>query len=136
MLLAALGATLWIAAGVRAQPAQAAADCGSSLGPAVRRIQHAGLTLAWNAQAQPIPLDRHFQLDIVICGGLVDSLRVDADMPAHRHGMNYRAMVDRTAADRFRARGLLFHMAGRWRLIFDLDRGDQRLRLVDELDLR
>ena len=50
-------------------------------------------------------------------------LRVDADMPAHRHGMNYRAKVSPKGDGRYVAEGLLFHMPGHWRLIFDVERG-------------
>ena len=40
-------------------------------------------------------------------------------MPAHRHGMNYRATVSTLSPGVYRAEGLMFHMPGRWRVIFD-----------------
>ncbi|MBL8331403.1 MAG: hypothetical protein JNJ71_21385 [Rubrivivax sp.] len=129
-----------------APPAQAAAsapaaaasapDCGAELGPAVRRVSQGPVTLAWVSLPQPLPLDRHFELDVVVCGAQPTGLRVDADMPAHRHGMNYRASVQQASLGRYRAAGLLFHMPGRWRLIFDLDLAGQRLRLSDPIELR
>lgn len=103
---------------------------------AVRRVAAEGLELAWRARTQPIPLHRMVELDIVLCGPAVQQLQVDADMPAHRHGMNYRATVEALGEGRYRARGLLFHMAGRWRLLFDVDRDGRRLRLADEIVLR
>jgi hypothetical protein len=78
----------------RAAPGAAAA------GPALR----AGHRRLPTRPAQPLPV----------------ALRVDADMPAHRHGMNYRTTVTALGDGRFRAEGLMFHMAGRWRLLFDL----------------
>jgi hypothetical protein len=62
---------------------------------------------------------RHFALDVVVCAragaALPVALRVDADMPAHRHGMNYRPTVRALGDGRYRADGLMLHMAGRWR---------------------
>ena len=111
-------------------------SCGESLGSGVRRVGAGALTLAWLPRPQPIPLDRHFQLELELCGARADALRVDADMPAHRHGMNYRASVVQTGPGRYQAEGLLFHMPGRWRLIVDIDEGGRRHRLTDDITLR
>ena len=43
-------------------------------------------------------------------------VRVDATMPAHRHGMNYRPSVHNEGAGRWRVEGLLWHMSGLWEL--------------------
>jgi hypothetical protein len=51
-------------------------------------------------------------------------------MPAHRHGMNYRAKVIPQGAGRWRAEGLMFHMPGRWQFVFDVDAGGRRDRLT------
>ena len=59
-------------------------------------------------------------------------------MPAHRHGMNYRARVsvrDDGAYSAYSAEGLMFHMPGRWRLIFDLEVAGQDSRLTHDLEL-
>jgi hypothetical protein len=47
---------------------------------------------------------------------------VDAQMPEHRHGMNYRPTVSATGNGRYVAEGLLFHMPSRWQLRFDVER--------------
>ena len=47
---------------------------------------------------------------------------IDAHMPAHGHGMNYRPTATRDAPGRFRFTGLMLHMPGTWRLTFDLSR--------------
>jgi hypothetical protein len=89
---------------------------------------------------QPAPaVGRHFGIDMVVCpragASLPVSLRVDADMPAHRHGMNYRPTVRTLGEGRYRAEGLLFHMAGKWRLMFDLSADGRLERLSHEIDL-
>ena len=52
-------------------------------------------------------------------------VRLDAHMPEHRHGMNYRVKVVPLADGRYRSEGWLFHMPGRWEFVFDL--GAERL---------
>ncbi len=123
--------------------APAWAGCGDSLPAAQRQLAGGdGLQIAFAAQPAPLALGRHFALDIVVCPAagqpMPASLLVDADMPAHRHGMNYRASVSAQGAGRFRADGLMFHMAGRWRLIFDLPAtgGAPARRITHSVDLR
>lgn len=134
-------AALLLAGTLAAGTAQAA--CGDSLPAAHRLLAEAdGLQLAFAPRPAPLPLGRHFTLDIVVCPAagqpLPATLAVDADMPAHRHGMNYRSTVTALGDGRFRADGLMFHMAGRWRLLFDLPAaaGQPPRRLSREIDLR
>jgi hypothetical protein len=83
---------------------------------------------------------RHFDLDFVVCSSAAvrddAAIQVDADMPVHRHGMNYRATVSMVSAGVYRAEGLMFHMPGRWRVIFDLPLEGRTLRLTRELDVQ
>ncbi|MBL8352082.1 MAG: FixH family protein [Burkholderiaceae bacterium] len=119
----------------------AAAACGDAL-PAAARLQAeaTGWQLAFAPRPAPLAVGRPFALDIVVCPPagqpLPATLKVDAEMPAHRHGMNYRASVKPLGSGRWQAEGLMFHMPGRWRVLFDLDRpGQPPLRLASELDL-
>ena len=124
-----------------AQAAALAADCAAQLRSALAAtareravlqalpVQGAGgeMRLVFAPRLQPLRTGRHFALDIQLCapayGPLPGPLRVDADMPAHRHGMNYRATLRAMGGGRFEAEGLMFHMPGRWRFVFELDRG-------------
>jgi hypothetical protein len=56
-------------------------------------------------------------------------------MPEHRHGMNYRPTLASRGDGRYLAEGLLFHMPGRWRLLFDLERDGRRVRLTADVPL-
>jgi hypothetical protein len=49
--------------------------------------------------------------------------------------MNYRPTVRALGDGRYRADGLLLHMAGRWRLLFELTADGRLDRLAHELDL-
>jgi hypothetical protein len=55
-----------------------------------------------------------------LCPADAQLLRVDATMPEHRHGMNYRPTVKPLGDGRWRAEGLLWHMSGRWQLRLDV----------------
>jgi hypothetical protein len=54
-------------------------------------------------------------------------------MPAHRHGMNYRAHVAAKGEGRYLAEGLLFHMPGRWQFAFDIERPGRVERLTHDV---
>ena len=120
-------------------PAGAAA-CGDDL-PAAGRIalEQGGTTLAFAPRPAPIAIGRHFSVDVVVCATDKATrrplVRVDAEMPAHRHGMNYRATIRAIGGERYAADGLMFHMPGRWRFIFDLGSGADALRMTHEVDI-
>jgi cytochrome c peroxidase len=71
-----------------------------------------------------ISLGKHFSVEIAACAKpgnpAPETLRVDAQMPEHRHGMNYAPTVTPAGPGRWRAEGLLFHMQGRWEFVFEL----------------
>lgn len=128
--------------------APAALACGEPL-PAATRLLAApaspaaeGWQLALAPQPAPLAVGRPLALDIVLCPppgqALPASLAVDAWMPAHRHGMNYRATVRALGNGRYRAEGLLLHMPGHWQLTFEwpADAGQVPLRLVLDVTLR
>ena len=66
----------------------------------------------------------------------VAGLRVDATMPEHRHGMNYRPSVRQVSPGRWRAEGLMFHMPGRWEFVFQPHDGRREDRLTVSEDVR
>lgn len=129
-----LSAALWLAASA-AQGADGL--CGRSLGNAATRLADGSVVLAFKPTITPIPLGKHFAVDFVLCpaGPGVDEVRVDAQMPEHRHGMNYRASVRNLGNGSYHADGLLFHMPGRWELIFDVRRGSTVQRLSQALQI-
>ncbi|HJQ59298.1 MAG TPA: hypothetical protein VJ890_20500 [Vineibacter sp.] len=100
----------------------------------MRSATHA---VAWRPAPLSIPLAAHFAVELAVCatdGRLtLETVAVDADMPAHRHGMNYRPSVADLGGGRFRADGLMFHMPGDWRLIVDLRAGGKSERLTDTI---
>jgi hypothetical protein len=89
--------------------------------------------LVYRTMPAPIPVGQHFSVEVLVCPKAgapePETVRVDAHMPEHRHGMNYRPTVTGDGAGRYRAEGLLFHMPGHWELVFELRApgGTQRL---------
>ncbi len=80
--------------------------------------------LAYRTQPEKIVIGQHFVVDLALCARdgatAPDSVRVDAHMPEHRHGMNYKTTVTSSGKGRYRAEGLMFHMPGRWEYVFEV----------------
>ena len=74
----------------------------------------------------------HFSLDFVVCPP-PEAVRVDASMPAHRHGMNYQPSIVSLGEGRYRADGLMFHMPGDWQLLFEIRSGGTMERVTRDL---
>ena len=99
------------------------------------RIEGKRHVLLYRSVPSPPPLNTAFGIEIAICakdGASVAAPRVEAWMPAHRHGMNYRPSVAVKSPGLFRADGLLLHMPGRWEFVFEL--GGERLTATHDLD--
>ena len=99
------------------------------------RIDGARHVILFRSLPEVPPLNAPFVLEVALCardGSAVRQPRIDAWMPAHRHGMNYRTSVAALAGGRFRADGLLFHMPGRWEFVVEI--GGERLTALVELD--
>ena len=113
--------------------------CGEALGTDVRRIDAAQFQLAYRLLPDPAHVGKHFVIDVVLCPKanttLPAELRVDATMPEHKHGMNYRPSITSLGAGRYRAEGLMFHMPGRWELVFELRGSGAPLRLSQSLQV-
>lgn len=108
--------------------------CGEALRGERRTIESSRYAIAYVTEPAAILVGRHFVVDFVVCprgdAPAPQSVRVDANMPEHRHGMNYRAAVVRLPTGAYRAEGMLFHMPGRWDLTFDIVTGNRTERLV------
>ncbi|HUQ75778.1 MAG TPA: cytochrome c peroxidase [Burkholderiales bacterium] len=92
--------------------------------PAVKgtRVETARYALAY--RLSEVAVSRHFTVEVGACaksGPPPETLKIDAQMPEHRHGMNYRPQVKRVGSGHWRAEGLMFHMPGKWELVFELD---------------
>lgn len=124
--------------GVAAAAAQAQI-CVAEL-PGGKVVAAAHYQLAYRTQPSQIVVGSHFSLEVIVCakagGGAVEGLQVDAFMPEHRHGMNYRPAAKALGGGRYQIEGLMFHMPGRWDLHFDVTSGGRSERLTHENALK
>jgi hypothetical protein len=109
--------------------APGAPACELPGGPA-ERLKTEGHTIVY--RAAPIRVGEFFALELAVCPP-PDAVRLDASMPAHRHGMNYRPAVVPLGQGRYRAEGLMFHMPGDWRFVFELRAGGKTERATHDL---
>jgi hypothetical protein len=100
----------------------AAQTCADLAGAA--KIESERYRLAYRTRPEKIAVGQHFSMDLAVCPkdgqATPESLRVDAFMPEHRHGMNYKAIVKPGDGGRYLAEGFMFHMPGRWEFIFEV----------------
>lgn len=102
------------------------AFCGETFNPAARQtIDAPNVVVAYEPSVWPIPVGKHFAVRIQVCSKnaneLISALKIDADMPAHKHGMNYKPSVSKQSETMFLAQGLMFHMPGQWRVQFEFE---------------
>jgi hypothetical protein len=88
-----------------------------------------GFRLEWSTEPSPPPLNGEFSVRFRLLGedgaplaAELSSLRVDADMPAHGHGMNVAPTLTEENGW-VEATPLLFHMPGAWELYVDRTEG-------------
>ena len=94
------------------------------------------MQLAWHADPSAIRTGQPFILQLQVCPASAVLARVDATMPAHRHGMNYQPSLQDLGGGRWRVAGLLWHMAGRWELRFDVQHDGRTHTLRQDVVLR
>ena len=104
------------------------------------RAESARYAVFFRTDPAVVDVGKYFSVEAAACAKpgapAPPGLKVDAQMPAHRHGMNSRAAVEQTGPGRFIARGLMFHMPGVWQFMFDVQGEDGAERATRDLDLR
>ena len=104
-----------------------------------QRLASGEAEVAYRWDPAELKVGRFFAAEVVACRAPnsepVREIRLDATMPAHNHGMNYRPAASQTAPGHYRFTGLMLHMAGTWRLTIDLVQGTKRTRLTHEVKL-
>jgi len=79
-----------------------------------------------------------FTLEVAVCSKtkeIAEAIKVDAHMPEHRHGMNYAPSLKPAGANRWRAEGLMFHMPGKWELVFEVRAAGKTDRMAHAMTL-
>ena len=134
--LVALGMAAGLASSASAQ--SAAAICASAPSPETMQLearnQHGTARLL--PSPGPLKVGQQFSATITLCGDAAGlALRgVDATMPAHGHGMNYRARLQRDEErGTWQASGMLLHMPGVWRFSVEASGPDGRVVFTQDV---
>ena len=122
-------------------PALATSSCDITQNTAGGQIIDKGpYRLVYHTAPETLTIGKFFELTVAICtkdgSPSPDVLKVDATMPMHGHCMNYRPNVKKTGPGKFTAKGLMMHMAGSWRLQFDVRQGSTSTRIATNLTLK
>ncbi|MBX9946351.1 MAG: hypothetical protein K2Y40_19910 [Reyranella sp.] len=91
--------------------------------------------IAFRPDPPRIEVGEPFALLLNVCtksGRPAELVGINAEMPEHRHGMNYRPGIVPGVDGRYRAEGLVFHMPGRWELSIDVRDGEETERLTHD----
>jgi hypothetical protein len=94
-------------------------------GRGVSKVESGQHVIALKADPK-IAVGVDFALDLGACarsGPAPTALRIQAEMPEHRHGMNYAPTLQATGPGRWKVEGMHFHMPGRWELRFVIGAG-------------
>lgn len=93
-------------------------------GEGLHKVEGSDYVVAWRPEPSTLQVGEFFAIEMATCSksraAPPTQLRVDAVMPEHKHGMNYRPAVTSIGEGRFRAEGLLLHMPGLWEFSFDV----------------
>ena len=103
-------------------------------GGTAQKIQSGKVLVLYRTHPAPLAVGRHFAVEFAVCPA-PESVRVDAWMPEHRHGMNYRATITGSGEGPYKAEGLMLHMAGRWELVFEVRSKDAVERVAQVIRL-
>lgn len=133
----ALVGAVTVAAGMATTAASPASACPlPAASPGELQMVQGPLQLGWSTEPDTLAVGRPFAVLLRLCPLAARVVRVDATMPEHRHGMNYRPTVRPLGEGRWRAEGLLWHMAGRWELAIEVENGGERTWLRQSVLLR
>ena len=105
-----------------------------------RKVESDRYVVAYRTQPAKIAVGQHFTVEMAVCPKAgqpaPEAVRVDGYMPDHAHGMNYAAAVRPAGPGRYGATGMMFHMPGKWDLIFEVRGSGKTDRMVSTIMLQ
>jgi hypothetical protein len=114
----------------------ARADCPLDLGRGTGLVVFSShYMVAFRPEPMRIEVGEPFSLLFNVCtknDTPAELVAIDAQMPEHKHGMNYRPTIVSLGNGRYRVDGMVFHMPGRWELAIDVRAGEESERLSHE----
>jgi len=115
-------------------------DLGGAKAGGIHKAESKNYAIMFRTLPEKIVMGQHFAVEFALCANagaaLPESVRVDAHMPDHRHGMNYKTVVNGNGPLRYRAEGLMFHMPGRWAYVFEVRSAGETERITTSVTLQ
>ena len=116
------------------------ADCPLDLGRGTGWVVFSDhYMIAFRPEPMRIEVGEPFALLFNVCtkdGNPAELVAVEATMPEHKHGMNYRPTIVAAGDGRYRAEGMVFHVPGRWEVAMDVRAGEESERLTHDIILK
>ncbi|MEM7750628.1 MAG: hypothetical protein AAF346_20430 [Pseudomonadota bacterium] len=117
-----------------------AGDCTTGHG-AQMKVEGVATGLSARISTNPaiVSVGSPFSASVVICGAkgtAIERFTIDATMPRHRHGMNYKPKIVSGAKHTYEASGLFFHMPGLWRFEVTVQAKQKRQRFTYDVDVK
>lgn len=98
-----------------------------------------GFALSWRFVPAKPKIGEFFAIEFAVCNragpATPETLRVDATMPAHRHGMNFQPKIAAIGSNAYRAEGMMFHMPGKWQLAFEQRAPNGPARVTTDIEI-
>jgi hypothetical protein len=120
---------------------QAALGCEPALEGAAGRMESDRFVARFRLEPANVEVGDPFHVALALCGKAgapvpsFPEIVVDAHMPDHRHGMNYKPEVKALGGGRYVAEGFVFHMSGRWEIVVEVRAGGRTDRLAAMVQL-
>jgi hypothetical protein len=130
-----LAAMLSLGLSAAAQPSNSCPPAGQGF----ERLAAANAEIAYRWDPASLKVGQFFSAEVISCrpSAGVTRISIDATMPAHAHGMNYRPKTTEISPGHYRFTGLMLHMPGRWQVAIDLYDGTRLVqRLTRDIDLK
>jgi len=126
-----------LGASIAALVAGAAQACEVPTLDNARQLNDAGSSLVWRFVPTEPKIGEFFALEFGGCARgtpfAAETLRLDATMPAHGHGMNFKPKIVAIGPGLYRAEGMMFHMPGTWQLSLEQRTATGATRLTTDI---
>jgi hypothetical protein len=126
-----------LAATLLAAPFVAASQTCTPLSPGALQLESDRYFVGLRTEPVRVAVGQHFSVELTVCkkdgAATPTGVALDAHMPEHRHGMNYKPRVIPVTDERFSATGLMFHMPGKWEFVVDVRSGGSTDRLTKSI---
>lgn len=114
--------------------------CEVSSKSSVLTAENEQYVVALTPNPTKIKVSEPFQVNLQICRTdgepFMGQIKVDARMPGHGHGMNYRPEITANTQNSFVGEGFIFHMLGKWQIEFRVMENNKTSKLTIDYHLK